>query len=299
MENDLLFTYAPALAGIGSGLIAALLQTIPNEFKKKSSGSWKQIAGFALAGSILGWTLPLMPGQILWNSIFVILLALIMAISWEDIRNQIAPDILTIGGGCLLLALMLVLSSTNSIPVIPLKHVLLGTLAGAGTLAAVSFFGKAIFGKKTLKFDEPHNFTIDKSAKTLEIDGESYELGIFFQEGSGKVEILSPENETLAVILNPEGDTIPEIPPTDKACNQVLIPRDVLGYGDIKYMFGIGAVLGPKGALFTIFCGCFLGAIGGIPLSKDGRIPLAPFLGAGALIYIWKGKEILQIMGWN
>lgn len=302
--QETMITLVPALWGTIAGLLANTLQRIPHEFKSPRKSERWELPLFLLLGGILGLALPLGPalpqGAILWNITLGILLTLILTVSWEDIHHQIAPDFLTIGGGCLLSTLMAIQAIANTLPVITWKHIGLGLLAGPGALLLITFLGKTFLGKKVTSFEEPEGFEINKTAKTLTMGGESYNLDIFFQEGNGTMEMMSPEGDLLVTILNSNGDTIPNNPPTDRPCNKILTPRDVLGLGDVKFMMGIGAVLGPTGALFAIFSGCLLGAIGGIPLAlKNGRIPLAPFLGAGALLYLWKGTAILTLMGWN
>jgi len=40
--------------------------------------------------------------------------------------------------------------------------------------------------------------------------------------------------------------------------------RDVMGFGDVKFMAMIGAFTGPRGAVMVVILGCFLGAVGGL-----------------------------------
>ncbi|HEU5360337.1 MAG TPA: A24 family peptidase, partial [Candidatus Deferrimicrobiaceae bacterium] len=63
-----------------------------------------------------------------------------------------------------------------------------------------------------------------------------------------------------------------------------------LGGGDIKLLAMIGAFLGWRGALFTIFVGSLLGVAGGVFAMRKGKdglktaIPYGPYLCAAALI---------------
>lgn len=74
-----------------------------------------------------------------------------------------------------------------------------------------------------------------------------------------------------------------------------------MGGGDIKLLAMIGAAIGVKGVLFTLFSGSLLGTLGGtisLLLGKTKgtqvRIPFGPFLSAGAMIYVLWGKSIIQ-----
>lgn len=74
-----------------------------------------------------------------------------------------------------------------------------------------------------------------------------------------------------------------------------------LGFGDVKMMALVGAFLGWKYALLTIFLGSFSGAIiGGIyiylkRLDSRYQLPFGVFLGIAALVSLFAGPEIL---GW-
>jgi leader peptidase (prepilin peptidase)/N-methyltransferase len=63
----------------------------------------------------------------------------------------------------------------------------------------------------------------------------------------------------------------------------------------------IGAFLGWKGAIFTIFAGSAIGTVAGVALALrtgEGRrlaIPFGPFLSLGALLYLFFGP---QLIGW-
>jgi leader peptidase (prepilin peptidase)/N-methyltransferase len=66
-----------------------------------------------------------------------------------------------------------------------------------------------------------------------------------------------------------------------------MLKQDAMGGGDIKMMAMVGAFLGWKGVLLTIFLGALLGSLIFVPLAFTGRKPLVPFgiflaLGAAA-----------------
>lgn len=77
-----------------------------------------------------------------------------------------------------------------------------------------------------------------------------------------------------------------------------VLKQDAMGGGDIKMMALVGAFLGWKGVLLTIFLGALLGSLIFVPLALAGRKPLVPFgiflaLGAaaaylvGPALYAW------------
>ncbi len=80
----------------------------------------------------------------------------------------------------------------------------------------------------------------------------------------------------------------------------LLTGKDGMGGGDIKLLAMIGALLGWKGVLFTIFMASAAGTVIGIIVmlyTKKGMklaVPFGPFLSLGAVIYIFFGTQIIQ-----
>lgn len=76
-----------------------------------------------------------------------------------------------------------------------------------------------------------------------------------------------------------------------------LISKGGMGGGDVKLNAAVGAFLGWKSALLTIFIGSLTGSIVGIiTMKKTGnrKIPFGPFLSLGALICLFFGEKILS-----
>ena len=76
---------------------------------------------------------------------------------------------------------------------------------------------------------------------------------------------------------------------------------DAMGLGDVKMMFGVGALLGWRLSLLTIFAGAFAGALIGIAVlsrQKDrdlqAQIPFGIFLGTGAIIAMLFGERMIS-----
>ena len=75
---------------------------------------------------------------------------------------------------------------------------------------------------------------------------------------------------------------------------------DAMGLGDVKMMVGVGALLGWRLSLLTIFAGAFAGALIGIVIlsrQKDktlqAQIPFGIFLGTGAIISLLFGERMI------
>ncbi|MBI4776170.1 MAG: prepilin peptidase [Deltaproteobacteria bacterium] len=81
----------------------------------------------------------------------------------------------------------------------------------------------------------------------------------------------------------------------------LLTKREGMGLGDVKLLAMIGAFLGWKGVLFTLFSSSVVGALSGMAVMvvKKGdmklAIPFGPFLSLGAVLYIFVGERLI---GW-
>jgi leader peptidase (prepilin peptidase)/N-methyltransferase len=78
-----------------------------------------------------------------------------------------------------------------------------------------------------------------------------------------------------------------------------VVSRGGMGGGDVKFMAGVGALLGWKGVLLTTFSGSLTGSVVGILLirlkgkGRKTKIPFGPFLTLGAIVSLFFGEEIL------
>jgi len=79
----------------------------------------------------------------------------------------------------------------------------------------------------------------------------------------------------------------------------LLTRKEGMGGGDIKLLAMIGAFIGWKGVLFTIFVSSLVGTVIGIIVMLCTRknmklaVPFGPFLAIGAIIYIFMGEELI------
>ncbi len=71
-----------------------------------------------------------------------------------------------------------------------------------------------------------------------------------------------------------------------------------MGGGDIKLMAMIGAWLGIRSILPVIMIGSFSGSIYGLIKNrgKEGVIPFGPFLSLGAIVYVFFGDIISNLL---
>ena len=80
--------------------------------------------------------------------------------------------------------------------------------------------------------------------------------------------------------------------------NRLVIPREVMGLGDVKFMAAIGAFLGWQGVLFSLAVSSFIGAPVGLALVAFNRhekarpLQYGPFIALAALIWVFGGSAL-------
>ena len=72
---------------------------------------------------------------------------------------------------------------------------------------------------------------------------------------------------------------------------KLVFRKEAMGFGDVKYMAMIGALLGWRGVLLTFVLACLMGSIIGIgkylTVRRMGYVPFGPFLSGGALAMLF------------
>ena len=93
---------------------------------------------------------------------------------------------------------------------------------------------------------------------------------------------------------------IEEVRTLSGRASAVVIPREAMGFGDVKFIACIGAFLGWKAVIFTIFASSIVGAVvgGGALLISRGKagakIPFGPYLALGAVLWLAVGPAAVR-----
>jgi leader peptidase (prepilin peptidase)/N-methyltransferase len=95
--------------------------------------------------------------------------------------------------------------------------------------------------------------------------------------------------------LNPE-----EVPHLEAVSDQIVLPREAMGLGDVKFMGAIGAFLGPKAVFFSLIVSSFIGSLVGISLvllrkrALSSRLPYGPYIAIAAALWVFAGHGIIE-----
>ena len=248
--------------------------------------------------------------------LYTILLAGLIAATFIDFEHFIIPDEITYGGmavGLIVSFLFPVLHDVSRLTAGMWQSVL-GLGAGAGIIYAILRLGKLLFGRQRLKlpvdtkivftetsvhlpdreipYDElfyRQSDVIALRARTVELVDRGYrDVMVRLALRSGWLEIGGER-------LNPE--TVPFL---EAVSAEIVLPREAMGLGDVKFMGAIGAFVGWQGVLFSLMVSSMIGAAAGITLiimrrrEWSSRMPYGPYIALAAAIWIFGGKKIIH-----
>lgn len=76
-----------------------------------------------------------------------------------------------------------------------------------------------------------------------------------------------------------------------------VLKKEAMGGGDVKLLAAIGAVIGWRGVLWTIFVSSLVGTVGGLYLrftKGEELIPFGPYLALAAFLYLFYGPTVMN-----
>jgi leader peptidase (prepilin peptidase)/N-methyltransferase len=175
-------------------------------------------------------------------------------------------------------------------------------------------------GRQKLEFEAPTTLEWVRTDDTAEltVDGESMAWAELFVRGSERVR-MQVEDGTLDGEAVGAGEWVwcfeelqygdrvldlNKVSRVDLKITALVLPREVMGYGDVKFLAAIGAFLGWKAVLFSVLTGSIFGAVLGTAALLSGRrdlatkIPFGPYLAAGAALWIFAGAALAEAY-WN
>ncbi len=202
----------------------------------------------------------------------------------------------------------------------------LGMLAGGGVLVVFRELGKRLCGRYELTTAEPQTVTIDahglavgdapmtpwpallkRRTDKAVISGKIRKAGL-----PGAIDV--PADKTVhiragrhCVRIDGVEYRIEDLPSITIASSRVILPREVLGMGDVKLMAMIGAFLGPAGAILILAVSSLLGTIAGAlvgiwsvlhhrPAPFQAPLPYGSFISLTVLAYIFFGYEAIMLL---
>jgi leader peptidase (prepilin peptidase) / N-methyltransferase len=254
-----------------------------------------------------------------WPIILVywIFVSLLVVATFIDFEHFIIPDEITIGGTVAGLLASLALPELMGEE---LRWRALSLSLGAAALGYASLWivleaGKKAFGKKRIRLKAPTRFSWVRDGDDAEfVVGE--ERGLWSDHfardsdlmllhcNTADVDSRSFENVTLhlhydRLSIAKESFSLDQIDRISGVVRELQIPREAMGRGDLKFLAAIGAFLGWRAVLCSIFAGSLAGSVVGVTGMLFGRrewsakIPFGPYLALGALVWMFFGRQLV------
>jgi len=248
-----------------------------------------------------------------WVFVSILLIA-----TFVDLEHFIIPDQITIGGtiaGIVASFIVPELMNADS-RLAALVRAALAAALGYVILWIVLEGGKIAFGKKRVKLDGSTPFSWTRQGDDADfIVGEERSLwsDYFAREkdrlllhcDEAKIDNRAFGNEILEfhynrVRVGPDEFMLDTVDRISGVAHELEIPREAMGRGDLKFLAAIGAFLGWRGVLFSIFAGSVVGSVVGLATLLIGRrvwsakLPFGPYLAFGALTWMFFGEKFVQ-----
>jgi len=238
-----------------------------------------------------------------------------------DFEHFIIPDRITIGGTIAGVACSIVvpaLMQTDSRVAAGVRAALAAAL-GYVILWIVLEAGKIAFGRKRIVFDGPTPFTWTKRDDDADfvVGAEESPWSEYFAREKDRLllqcdEVRIDDREYGNVRLdfrydrvNADGHVLmlDDVTHISGVTRELVIPREAMGRGDLKFLAAIGAFLGWRAVLFSLFAGSLLGSVIGLVTLVVGKpvwsakLPFGPYLAFGALTWMFFGETVLRWYG--
>ena len=238
-----------------------------------------------------------------------------------DFEHFIIPDRITIGGTIAGVACSIVvpaLMQTDSRVAAGVRAALAAAL-GYVILWIVLEAGKIAFGRKRIAFDGPTQFTWTKRDDDADfaVGAEESLWSEYFAREKDRLLLQCDEvriddrdygNVTLDFRydrVNADGHVLmlDDVTHISGVTRELVIPREAMGRGDLKFLAAIGAFLGWRAVLFSLFAGSLLGSVIGLVTLVVGKrvwsakLPFGPYLAFGALTWMFFGETVLRWYG--
>jgi leader peptidase (prepilin peptidase)/N-methyltransferase len=250
---------------------------------------------------------------------YCLLMAGFIVATFIDLEHFIIPDEITLGGTVVGVVVSLVAPRLHGTDVVlgAFERALAGAVVGFLITYAVLRLGKLLFGRQVIKLGPETRVVFRETGVELEGEVTPYE-DIFYRPSdrivveAARVEALGRTWQNVRVTLSPEKLTIgdesfdPEKVTELTLCtDQLVLPREAMGFGDVKFMAAIGAFLGWRGAVFSLLASAMIGAVLGLTLivlrkrEWSSRLPYGPYIAAAASWWVFGGREMMaRLYGW-
>ncbi|MCS7089366.1 MAG: prepilin peptidase [Verrucomicrobiota bacterium] len=254
------------------------------------------------------------PASPVMAAVYAAFSASLIAATFIDWEHYIIPDEITLGGiaGGVAVSFFLPALHGRASVAEGLGQALLGAAVGAGIMYSVLRMGKWLFGRQRVGLQGLTRIVFSETALHLPDRQIPYEE-LFYRDSdtirfqAHRLELADRCYRDVEVRLSPTRLCIgAEVVDPASICfmeawtDQLVLPREAMGLGDVKFMAAIGAFVGWSGVLFTLMVSSIIGSLVGlmaIALRRrewSSRMPYGPYLALAAVLWILGGREWIE-----
>ena len=250
--------------------------------------------------------------------IYAVFLAGLICATFIDFEHFIIPDEITFGGVAVGLVASFFLPSLQNTDAMRtgLLRSAVGAAVGAGTIYGILRLGKWLFGRQKIKFPTETKMIFSETCLHLP-DREIPYDELFWRKSdvivaaAKRVEMIDRSYFDAVVRISQSSLRIEqdkfeaeEFDPADVRHleilgSEIILPREAMGLGDVKFMSAIGAFLGWQGVFFSLMVSSLIGSAVGVTLilmkrrEWSSKIPYGPYLALAAAIWMFDGKKLV------
>ena len=250
--------------------------------------------------------------------IYCVLLAGFIVATFIDFEHFIIPDEITIGGmvaGVVLSGLFPEIHG-GAKAADGLKAAALGLVVGGGLVYGILRLGKLLFGQQRIVLPEHSTVTFTENELLLPDGPVAYEE-LFYRSSdtvafrAARLELVDRSYWNVDVRLSPVKLRVgqDEFDPStvrhmEAVTSGIVLPREAMGFGDVKFMAAIGAFLGWPAVLFSLMVSALIGSVVGVTLilckrrEWSSRLPYGPYIALAAVIWLFgRGHIVAWLSG--
>jgi leader peptidase (prepilin peptidase) / N-methyltransferase len=240
----------------------------------------------------------------------------LLVATFIDLEHFIIPDEITFGGMGVGMVFSFLLPAMHGAKdsVDSMKAGFWGLAIGGGVVYAVLRGGKLLFGKQKIALEPDSKIVFGETGLSLP-DQEILFEDLFYRNSdvirfhAKTLTLLAKTYTDVEVSLSPillkvgdEEFKPEEVGAMEAVTDAIILPREAMGFGDVKFVAAIGAFTGWQGAMFSLFASSVLGAFVGVSLivckrhEWSSKIPYGPYIAAAALVWVFGGRELAAPM---
>ncbi len=246
--------------------------------------------------------------------VYCLFLSGLITATFIDYEHYIIPDQITLGGTVVGFLCSFGVPALHGVTRTgaSLRESFWGIVVGAGLIYGVLRAGKLVFGRQKFKLNSAAKIIFTETALVLPDQEILYEE-LFYRKSdvirvdASTVELADRCYQNVTIHLTPtklrigEEEFDPEtVPCLEAVTEHLILPREAMGLGDVKFMAAIGAFLGWEAVLFTLAVGAMIGSVYGLgmiiskKMTPATRMYFGPFLAAAATIWIFDGPALVR-----